>query len=276
MAELPIPHRVGRARPHLNARLIATQVRRGHELARLLGTRQDEETEVECHRWHERNEQVLRFLIDSDEVRESYLRLVYQRMCSRRALSRPDVGEDVEAELRDLVSVEGELGLSELGREPHPAAPVTGEPRLVGRVLLVYGRNQEAKEKVARYLMKVGFEPILLDEQAAHGRTLIEKLEALDPVFAVVLLTGDDVGALASEPKRLRPRARQNVIFELGFSVARLTRERVCVLYERGVELPSDFQGVEYQPLDAAGAWKAKLARELYGAGLRFDPVNAL
>ena len=44
-------------------------------------------------------------------------------------------------------------------------------------MLVVYGRNEAAREKVARYLAKLGLEPILLDEQAAQGRTLIEKLD---------------------------------------------------------------------------------------------------
>jgi len=60
----------------------------------------------------------------------------------------------------------------------------------------------------------------------------------------VALLTGT-TGRAAPGPRELRPRARQNVIFELGFSIANAGRERVCVLYEEGVELPSDFHGVE-------------------------------
>jgi predicted nucleotide-binding protein len=145
-----------------------------------------------------------------------------------------------------------------------------------GRVWVVHGRDEAIKEKVARFLLKLGLEPIILDEEAARGRTLIEKLEGQAPLaFAVVLLTGDDIGGLASDPAR-RPRARQNVIFELGFSIAKLGRGRVCVLYEEGVELPSDFRGVEYKPLDAAGAWRWRLARELLEAGLRFDPIRAL
>jgi len=144
-------------------------------------------------------------------------------------------------------------------------------------VLLVYGRNEAAKEKVARFLMQLGLEPVLLDEQEARGRTLIEKLDQQPPVAsAVVLLTGDDVGGLASRRRLLRRRARQNVILELGFTIGRLGRGRVCALYDEGVELPSDFLGVEYTPLDEPGAWKAKLARELYAAGLEFDPLRAL
>jgi len=50
----------------------------------------------------------------------------------------------------------------------------------------------------------------------------------------------------------------------------------VCALYQEGVELPSDIHGVEYTPLDPAGAWRAKLGRELYEAGFRFDPLKVL
>src|SRR6202040_2533634 len=69
-----------------------------------------------------------------------------------------------------------------------------------GKVLVVHGRNYEVREQVARFLMKLALQPILLDEQAAHGRTLIEKLESQTGLsFAVVILTGDDVGALATD-----------------------------------------------------------------------------
>jgi len=133
------------------------------------------------------------------------------------------------------------------------------------------------REEVARLLMKLGVEPILLDEQAAMGRTLIEKLEAqTDMSFAIVILTGDDLGSFPRESGAPRPRARQNVIFELGFSVGQLGRDRVCALYEEGVELPSDIHGVEYTVIDGAGAWRAKLARELHEAGFRFDPLKIL
>lgn len=162
------------------------------------------------------------------------------------------------------------FGLRSLGREKPPERPPD-------KVLIVHGRNEAAKEGIARFLTKLGLEVVLMDEQAARGRTLIEKLEACSSAaFAVVLMTRDDIGALASEPQDSRLRARQNVIFELGFSIAKLTRQRVCVLYEKGVELPSDLGGVEYKLLDAAGAWKFKLAKELYEAGLRFDIAKAL
>jgi len=266
-----------RPTPRLHARLLALQIQRGLTLTGRLEARGDETVAHDYQAWRECNARLLRLLITSHEVWESYLRTVCSSSHGRRPPPSTDLVEVVQAEIRDLVSVANRLGLSET--EPEASVPAVRSGMLPAddKILLVYGRNVEAKEKVARFLMKLQLEPILLDEQAGRGRTLIEKFETQWPVaFVVALLTGDDVGGLAPGPRELRPRARQNVIFELGFSIATLGRERVCVLYEEGVELPSDFHGVEYQPLDAAGAWKAKLAKELHEARLRFDPLRIL
>jgi len=264
-------------RPDLPAKLLGIQIRRGLTLLRRLEARQDETVAHDHQAWHECNQRLLRLLIASYEVWQTYLRTVSSRISAPAPMPPPVQAEDVRSEVRELESVASKLGLSETDLAASVPAVSGRELPADDRVLIVHGRNEEAKEKVARFLMKLQLEPVLLDEQAARGRTLIEKFETQWPVaFVVVLLTGDDVGGPASEPRKLRPRARQNVIFELGFSIAKLNRERVCALYEEGVELPSDFHGVEYKPLDAAGAWKAKLARELHEAGLRFDPLRIL
>ena len=79
-------------------------------------------------------------------------------------------------------------------------------------------------------------------------------------------MTPDDVGSLASDPKMLKSRARQNVILELGYFMGRLGRSRVCALYKGEIELPSDYQGVIYIEIDNAGAWRTKLAQEFVQA----------
>lgn len=66
-------------------------------------------------------------------------------------------------------------------------------------------------------------------------------------------------------------RARQNVVFELGYFTGRLGRKMVCTLYEEGVETPSDYHGIVYIPLDSAGTWRILLARELKAAGFEID-----
>lgn len=139
------------------------------------------------------------------------------------------------------------------------------------RVFIVHGHDAEARETVARFLGNVGFEPIILHEQASRGRTVIEKVEANSDVgFAVVLLTPDDLGRAKGDTD-LEPRARQNVLLELGYFIAKLGRERVCALKRGDVVIPSDFAGVVWTEWDAAGAWKSALGKELQAAGHEVD-----
>ena len=100
----------------------------------------------------------------------------------------------------------------------------------------------------------------------------IEKFEDHSDVsFAVILLTPDDIGALKDEQEKSQPRARQNVILELGYFIGKLGRENVCVLYKEGVEVPSDVHGVGYVLYDEGGAWRPNLANELEAAGFDID-----
>jgi Predicted nucleotide-binding protein containing TIR-like domain len=103
----------------------------------------------------------------------------------------------------------------------------TGPP--ARKIFIVHGHDDGPKYAVTRFVERLGFEAIILHEQASQGRTVIEKIEAhADVGFAIVLLTPDDFGgAKGEEPKS---RARQNVILELGFFVGKLTRSRVCAL----------------------------------------------
>ncbi|HET6332086.1 MAG TPA: nucleotide-binding protein, partial [Polyangiales bacterium] len=119
--------------------------------------------------------------------------------------------------------------------EPEPPAAIPAIAPLPGtrRVFVVHGRDESAKEAVARFLAKLDLEPIILHEQPNQGRTVIEKFEgSADVDFAVVLLTPDDTGELADGSGEPKPRARQNVIFELGYFVGRLGRSRVCALHK--------------------------------------------
>ncbi len=90
-----------------------------------------------------------------------------------------------------------------------------------------------------------------------------------DVGFAVVLLTPDDVGGPLDGDTQ--PRARQNVILELGYFVGKLGRSRVAVFKQGDVEVPSDFGGVVYIQFDGAGAWQQALGKELREAGFDVD-----
>lgn len=138
------------------------------------------------------------------------------------------------------------------------------------RVFVVHGRDGEPREAVARFLQQLGLEAVILHEQPNKGRALITKFQEVadDIGFAIVLMTPDDVGGLDGDGQQ-HPRARQNVIFELGFFIGALGPDRVAALVSPQVERPSDFEGVVYLPLE--GEWRLPLCRELRAAGYEVD-----
>lgn len=136
------------------------------------------------------------------------------------------------------------------------------------KVFVVHGHNESVKQAIARTIENLGLTPIILAEQPDKGRTVIEKFESEgnDVGFAVVLLTADDKGR-KNKARKMQSRARQNVVFEMGYFMALLGRERVMLLLQEGVEEPSDLKGVVYTPLDKYGFWKSRLVKELREQG---------
>jgi predicted nucleotide-binding protein len=159
-----------------------------------------------------------------------------------------------------LLPIYGSVSIDEPGEAIAPST----------KVFIVHGHAEGPREAVARFLEQLGLEPIVLHERANRGRTIIEKFEAhADVGFAIVLLTPDDEGG--RQGGKQHPRARQNVILELGYFIGRLGRSQVCALKAGDVELPSDILGVAWTPLDPGGAWKQRLAKELEAAGYGLD-----
>lgn len=158
-------------------------------------------------------------------------------------------------------------------QEPATAQAAPARARESTRhVFVVHGHDDGLKETVARYLSRLELAPVILHEQPNEGRTIIEKFERhADVDFAVVIFTPDDIGHPINKAGESRPRARQNVVLELGFFMGTLGRHRVCVLHTGDIELPSDYAGVLYLPLDAGGAWRFLLAKEMKASGMQID-----
>lgn len=154
-----------------------------------------------------------------------------------------------------------------VGSDITASAPVVRNKR---KVFIVHGRDNEAKQEVARFLSDRGLEPIILHEQASSGMTIIEKIECYtnDADFALVLYTPCDLGRGVHESK-IPPhnRARQNVVFEHGYLMAKLGRKNVCALVKGEIETPNDISGVVYVPLDGFGGWKIEVTKELRVCG---------
>lgn len=141
------------------------------------------------------------------------------------------------------------------------------------RVFIVHGHDGELKQNVARVVEKQGIEAVILSEQANRGRTIIQKFEDYADVGgAICLFTSDDVGR-AKKATDDQPRARQNVVFEAGYFMGKLGKERVVFLADNGVEMPSDLSGVVYTSTDN---WQVELLKELGAMGYAVDANKLL
>lgn len=231
--------------------------------------------------WSDYNSELLRRLFTTDDLAREY---VSSGGRVRSSLAGWSLIEDlhrctatIQVRVAKLKSSIARLELY-AGEQSDTAVSLT--PVVSGeftRAFVVHGRDDAAKESVARFLTRLGVEPVILHEQSSSGMTVIEKLEHYSEVpFAVVLLTPDDEGKLAGSESSPVARARQNVILELGYFVGKLGRKNVCALFKQPVEIPSDWDGVVWIPMDEHEGWKAKLARELRAAGFAIDAAALL
>jgi predicted nucleotide-binding protein len=142
------------------------------------------------------------------------------------------------------------------------------------RIFVVHGHEEGPREAVGRFLERIGLKPVILHEMANKGRSLLTKFseEASDVGFAIVLMTPDDTGGANSGTQSAR--ARQNVIFEMGFFIGKLGASRVASLVAKEVERPSDYDGIVYIPLETD--WRLPLCKELIAAGYGIDLNKAL
>lgn len=109
---------------------------------------------------------------------------------------------------------------------------------------------------------------ILQDQPDRGSESLFDKFERHAPRerdLAVALLTADDLARAKNDPDPdLAPRARQNVILELGYCYATIGRERVWVLLDGGVERPSDIAGGMWMP--TSDQWTIRLRDNIRAA----------
>jgi len=139
--------------------------------------------------------------------------------------------------------------------------------KINNRVFVIHGHDGMLVEQVTNFLRLLKMEPIILKNKANEGKTIIEKLEKNSDVnMAIALLTPDD--DLTDNTKQ----ARQNVILELGWFMAKKGRKNISILYKKGTSIPSDMDGISYILVDdAQSCWKIDLAKEFKSVRLKFD-----
>lgn len=234
----------------------------------------------EFHKWDARNEEIFtRAFADANNTDlDGYRQTGRSYFFSDVVVEQKEIITKLVAYLQgfidriDLIPCDAESAMTEKSKVEMSA----------DKVFIVHGHGELAKITAARTLEQLGLKPIILHEQEDYGNTIIEKFEsnATDIGFAVVLLTADDLGISRKdieksntenrEPKASK-RARQNVVFEMGYFMGKLDRAHVFLLLEDGVEKPGDLDGIVYTPIDSEGMWKIKLAKRLKAVGYKVN-----
>ena len=154
----------------------------------------------------------------------------------------------------------------------------TQKRRLLNNIFIVYGHNKNMRINVTKYIRRLGIRPIDLMESSPSGiRTIFDSLNYCANTIecAIILLSADDT-VVDDSHEFTSYRARQNVIFEMGFFAGVLGRDRVIVMYEpkEKFEFPSDIAGVYYTQYKDDNRWKQELRSHLKKIGFQLGKAN--
>jgi len=238
------------------------------------------------NRWHERNKEIYRssFAVANNVYFHEYESQIRDHFYIDDIIKvyKEDIGRLKNQMQTDIERVD--LMKCDVQKD----ATKSIEPKKLSQeIFIVHGHNEEMKQTVARVVSQLGLSPIILHEQPNGGRTIIEKFErnAEDIHFAIILLSADDLAAsdrdlsgVKDEELRqhLEKRARQNVVFEMGYFAGKLSRANVFFLLQDGVAKPGDLDGIVYTAYDAARAWRFELVKELKNAGYKVSADQVL
>lgn len=145
-----------------------------------------------------------------------------------------------------------------------------------GKIFVVHGHDRDARDQLELVLHRLGLDPFILQNNDGGGMTIIEALEKniyKDAAFGIVLLTPDDFGYSKDvDDADRKPRARQNVILEMGMVMAALGRDKIAILQKGALERPSDTDGI--LRIEFNGHVREavpKLVQRLQAAGFEMD-----
>lgn len=164
-------------------------------------------------------------------------------------------------------------------RSSVPEKPTTAKG--AGKIFVVHGHDTTSREQLELVLHKLGLEHFVLANSGGEGLTIIESLEkeiGLDgnSKFGIVLLTPDDFGySKVDGAERVQPRARQNVVLEMGMLISAVGRKNTVMLKKGHLEVPSDASGIMYLPFnDHVKEAVPRLVDRLKASGFDIDPAR--
>ncbi|KXU91078.1 hypothetical protein CI15_00320 [Paraburkholderia monticola] len=119
---------------------------------------------------------------------------------------------------------------------------VARERKSPRRVFISHGRAKDWYEVQAHIERDLKIETMELAQEVSGSLTIVEKLETRsdDCDSAVIVMSGDDTD------EEGKPKVRENVMHEIGFFHGKFGRQRVILLHEEGVSIPTNLAGIVY------------------------------
>lgn len=234
------------------------RILKGDELLALPTTNslQLDEVRKEYRKWDDYNFEYLRRIFSINEEAEKYNKPVRYVFGMNPNLSEKvhDFRSDIKEKIHRLDSLVERIDLISLNLFQNMIQSEDKRLSPNKKVFVVHGKDELAKTSLETLLHEMGLETIVLHRQADEGQTIIEKFEKHSDVgYAFILLTPDEIAYFAHEDslpddeRKKEKRARANVIFEFGYFVGKLGRNKVCCVYTGDVSLPSDVSGMIYK-----------------------------
>lgn len=254
---------------------LSARIEKGREIREFVIRSEDDldSANKKYSKWNDFNAELFKRLFTTDELSEEYSHFVGIRIFGSYEESIGEKIRDLRKKIDDKIHrIDSIVERIELIPLSNKASEIEYSKEIDRKkVFIVHGHDNEAKLEVARFIEKIGFEPIILHEQVSGSKTIIEKIETYSDVgFGIVIYTPCDIGARCSETDNLQGRARQNVVFEHGFLIGKLGRSRVCPLVKGSVETPNDISGIVYTSMGSSN-WQVELAKELRASGYTID-----
>ena len=179
---------------------------------------------------------------------------------------------DPKAELEAIFSDDPAISIPVAGTGGAAARDVDRRTK----IFVVHGHDSTALEQLELVLRRLNLDPYILQNNDGGSKTIIEALEQQiyrEAAFGIVLMTPDDYGySKANGEDERQPRARQNVVLEMGMVFASLGRDRMVILKKGALEIPSDIDGVlRLEFNDHVKEVAVKLATRMKTAGIEID-----
>ena len=229
--------------------------------------------------WATFKNRVKNIILSSCEDDSSPVLLVNEAMSARTEGNSPTDFEFVKNNLLTALNQLKNALENDIYGELNERKSTSNSPVLSNKVFVVHGHDDKLKLDVENFIHQIGLEPIVLHRQANEGQTIIEKFERNSDVgFAFIVLTPDEISYTLDQENKVdverkkEYRARPNVIFEFGYFVGKLGRNRVCCLLKGNTVVPTDVSGVVYHKIDNSIEEKGfAIIKELKAAGYKIN-----